>query len=151
MICYYSLSVFGQINPKGSLSKIFSRGNVPSSFNQCIFFKKKNNIMAIIKQIKTSSSLSQVGRIRGAKTFPLRNQSLTRESLKDQFRFPSDRNTRWRLLFFYTGTLFVFFMVEMDRWEALAERLPRAVPTQVHASSRRSATKLKPNSDFVFF
>ena len=63
------------------------------------FLKKKNNIMAIIKQIKTSSSLSQVGRIRGAKTFPLRNQSLTRESLKDQFRFPSDRNTRWRLPF----------------------------------------------------
>jgi hypothetical protein len=46
------------------------------------------------KANQTPSSLSW-----GANTFPLRNQSLALESLKDQFRFPSDHNTKWRLPF----------------------------------------------------
>ena len=39
------------------------------------------------KANQTPSSLPQVGRTRGANTFPLRNQSLALESLKDQLRF----------------------------------------------------------------
>ena len=36
---------------------------------------------------KTPSNLTQVGRTRGANTFPLRNQSIALESLKDQLGF----------------------------------------------------------------
>ena len=48
---------------------------------------ENTNIIAIIKANQTPSSLSQVGRTRGANTFPLRNQSLALESLKDQLGF----------------------------------------------------------------
>jgi hypothetical protein len=47
---------------------------------------ENTNIIAI-KANQTPSSLPQVGRTRGANTFPLRNQSLVLESLKDQLGF----------------------------------------------------------------
>ena len=60
-------------------------------------FVKMQRVLANISKI--SSSLPQVGRTRDAKTFPLRNQSRTLESLKNQFRFPSNHNIRWGLPF----------------------------------------------------
>jgi len=49
---------------------------------------ENTNTIAIIRQTKlTPSSLPKVGRTRGANTFPLRNQSLALESLKDQLGF----------------------------------------------------------------
>ena len=47
----------------------------------------ENTNTIAIRANQTPSSLPQLGHTRGANTFPLRNQSLALESLKDQFGF----------------------------------------------------------------
>ena len=55
----------------------------PKSIDEPRKYQHRSNYRAN----QTPSNLPQVGRIRGADTFPLRNQSLALESLKDQLRF----------------------------------------------------------------
>jgi hypothetical protein len=80
---------------------IGSRCGSTNLYESCISkFRWKDKIFKTSLTHHPWSSLSQVGCVRGANTFPNHNQSLTRESDRtSQLGFPSNPqlNTRWRL------------------------------------------------------